>query len=122
MKPIALLAFAVGLSAFPAFAQPPAVAQAIGMGQVGERYDGYMGILGTVSPQVRREVSAINIRRRNLYLQLSARRNVTADLVGMATGCQLLSKLAAGEPYMLNDGVWRRRPAGESVPLPDYCR
>jgi len=117
-----LLAFAVGLLAEPAAAQSPAIAQAIQAGQVGERYDGYMGVLGDVSGEVRRQVSAVNIRRRNLYLQLSSRRNVTAELAGKATACQLLSQLAAGEPYMLSDGVWRRHSPGEAVPLPDYCR
>jgi len=122
MRPIILLAFAVALAAVPATAQSPAIAQAIQAGQVGERYDGYMGILGSVSDEVRRQVSAVNIRRRNLYLQLSSRRNVTAELAGMATACQLLSQLAAGEAYMLSDGVWRRHSPGERVPLPDYCR
>lgn len=122
MRRIVLLAIAVGLSAQPASAQTPAIAQAIQAGQVGERYDGYMGVLGNVSGEVRRQVSAVNIRRRNLYLQLSSRRNVTAELAGMATACQLLSQLAPGEPYMLSDGVWRRHLAQEAVPLPDYCR
>ena len=116
------LAIAVGLSAQPVTAQSPAIAQAIEAGQVGERYDGYMGVLGNVSGEVRRQVSAVNIRRRNLYLQLSSRRNVTPELAGMATACQLLSQLAAGEPYMLSDGIWRRHLAQEAVPLPDYCR
>jgi len=122
MRPVGFLAVAAGLLAVPALAQSPAIAQAIGAGQVGERYDGYMGISGNVSEAVRRQVSAVNIRRRNLYLELSSRRNVTAELAGMATACQLLSQLAAGEPYMLSDGVWRRHVAGEAVPLPDYCR
>jgi uncharacterized protein YdbL (DUF1318 family) len=106
----------------PAVAQSPALAQAIQAGEAGERYDGYMAVVGNASPEVRRQVSAVNIRRRNLYLQLSARRNVTPDLAGMATGCQLLSRLAIGEAYMLSDGVWRRHSAGQAVPLPDYCR
>ncbi|HEX3676751.1 MAG TPA: YdbL family protein [Sphingomicrobium sp.] len=122
MRSIGFLAFAAGLLAVPASAQSPAIVQAIAAGQVGERYDGYMGVPGNVSGEVRRQVSAVNIRRRNLYLQLSSRRNVTAELAGMATACQLLSRLAAGEAYMLSDGVWRRHSAGEAVPLPDYCR
>ena len=122
MRKAALLALAAGLLAAPVCAQTPAVAKAIGAGEVGERYDGYMGIAGNVSPEVRRQVSAINIQRRNLYLQLSSRRNVTAELVGRATACQLLSQLAAGEPYMLSDGAWRRRSPGEAIALPDYCR
>jgi uncharacterized protein YdbL (DUF1318 family) len=123
MRVIALLAAcAAALSAAPVGAQSAAVAEAIQAGQVGERFDGYMGVLGNPSPEVRRQVSAINIRRRNLYLALSARRNVTAELVGKATACQLLSSLAAGEPYMLSDGVWRRHSPGQAEPIPDYCR
>jgi hypothetical protein len=98
------------------------VAQAIQSGQVGERYDGYMGFVTEPSPQLRRQVNAINLRRRNLYIDLSTRRNVTPQLVGMATACQLLSELAPGQAYLLEDGAWRRRAAGQSVPLPDYCR
>src|SRR5690348_5668840 len=119
MKAISLLAAVASVLAVPAGAQTPAVAQAIEQGQVGERFDGYMAVVGSASPEVRRQVSAINIRRRNLYLQLSSRRNVTAELVGMATACQLLSQLVAGEPYMLSDGVWRRHSPGQNVPLPD---
>ena len=96
--------------------------QAIQAGQAGERYDGYMAVVGNGSPDLRRQVSAINIHRRNLYIQLASRRNVTPELVGMATACQLLSRLAVGEAYMLSDGAWRRRAAGQAVPLPDYCR
>lgn len=123
MRLIAPIMSAVALSAAPAGAQPsPLVPGAIQAGQVGERFDGYMGFVTQPSPQLRRQVDAINLRRRNLYIDLSTRRNVTPQLVGMATGCQLLSKVAAGQAYMLEDGVWRRRAAGQQIPLPDYCR
>lgn len=113
----------VGLAlAAPVGAQSPLLAQAIQGGQVGERYDGYMGIVAATPPQVERQVRAINIQRRNLYIQLAERRNVTPDLVGMATGCQLLSQIPAGEAYMLADRTWRRRAPGQTIPLPDYCR
>ena len=121
MKQRALLLLAVAIAA-PTAAQSPLLAQAIAAGQVGERYDGYMGVEGTAPPPVERQVRAINIQRRNLYIQLSQRRNVTPELVGMATGCQLLSQLPAGEAYMMPDGSWRRRAAGQHIPLPDYCR
>jgi len=113
---------AAALAAAPVAAQSPALSQAIAAGQVGERYDGYMAVVGSPSPELRRHVNAVNLRRRNLYIQLSTKRNVTPELVGMATGCQLLSQLAPGEAYMLSDNVWRRHAAGETVPLPDYCR
>ena len=123
MKPIApVMLAAFGLAAVPVAAQSPAIVQAIEAGQAGERYDGYMAVVGNGSPELRRQVSAINIHRRNLYIQLASRRNVTPELVGMATACQLLSRLTVGQAYMLSDGAWRRRAAGQVVPLPDYCR
>jgi uncharacterized protein YdbL (DUF1318 family) len=112
---------ASALLAAPGAAQSPSIAQAIQAGQVGERYDGYLGVVGTARPELRRAVSAVNIERRKLYTDLSARRNVTTELVGMATACQLLSQLTVGEAYMLSDGAWRRRGA-TAIPLPDYCR
>ena len=122
MKRALVILMAALLDPAAAGAQSPALSQAIQAGQVGERYDGYMGLVGQSSAEVRRQVAAINIHRRKLYTDLSARRDVTTELVGMATGCQLLSQLAIGEAYMLNDGVWRRRAPGQTVPLPDYCR
>jgi uncharacterized protein YdbL (DUF1318 family) len=113
---------AVGVAATPAAAQSPTIDRAIQAGQAGERFDGYMGYVGSAPAEVRRQVNAINIHRRSLYIQLGARKNVTAEVVGFATACELFAKLPVGEVYMLNDGVWRRRAAGQSAPVPDYCR
>lgn len=121
MKIGRLILVVVAVMAAPAAGQSQLVVEAIQSGQVGERYDGYMGFVGLPSPELRRQVSAINIRRRNLYTELAGRRNVTPQLVGMATACQLLTQLATGEAYMLSDGAWRRRAAGQKIPLPNYC-
>jgi uncharacterized protein YdbL (DUF1318 family) len=122
MTGVGALSFASALLvAAPAAAQP-ALAQAIQAGLAGERSDGYMAALNGASPEVRRQVSAVNIQRRKLYIELSQRRNVTPELVGMATACQLFAQLAVGQAYQLDDGAWRRRAAGQTVPLPDYCR
>ena len=116
-------AAAVALAVAPAAAQTPAsLADAIRAGQVGERYDGYMGIAASASPQVRRQVSAINLQRRSLYFQLAATRHVNAQVVGIATGCQLISQLSAGQAYMLGDGAWHHLVPGQAPPSPDYCR
>lgn len=91
-------------------------------GVVGERYDGYMGFVATPPAELRRQVNAVNLRRRNLYIQLAARRSVDAQVVGIATACELIPTLPAGQFYMLSDGVWRRRIAGQPVALPSYCK
>ena len=116
------LLLALALVAAPGLAQPNSVAQAIEAGQVGERFDGYLGFASTPSPEVRRQVQSINIQRRNLYTQLAERRGVTPDLVGKATACQLFSQLFSGEPYLLDGGTWRRYTSKESAPVPQHCR
>ena len=117
-----LLGLAAAALAVPAAAQAPAdLAAAQRAGIVGERYDGYLGFAATPSETVRRQVGAINIRRRVIYTGLAARRRVTVQVAGIATGCELLTRVRVGEVYMLADGVWRRRDAGEAVPLPQHC-
>jgi len=113
--------FAVAL-AVPAAAQTPAVDAARAGGAVGERYDGYLGIAAPVSAQVRSQVAAINIRRRSLYSNLAASKGVSPQDVGITAGCQLLARVPLGGTYLLGDGVWRRRAAGEASPAPSYCR
>jgi uncharacterized protein YdbL (DUF1318 family) len=99
----------------------PELAAARRAGQVGERFDGYLGYASTPSATVQRQVAATNIRRRSLYVGLAQRRRVTPEVAGFATGCELLTMVAVGEVYMLQDGKWRRRAPGQSVPRPSYC-
>jgi uncharacterized protein YdbL (DUF1318 family) len=117
-----LLLLVSALMSTPLSAQSPQLASAIAAGQVGERYDGYMGFVGEPAPNLRPQVNAINLRRRNLYIELAARRNVTADVVGLTTACTLLAQLPVGEAYLLPDRVWRHRVSGQAAPMPDYCR
>ena len=117
-----LLVAATALLAVPALAQTPAVDAARAAGAVGERYDGYVGIAAPVSAAVRSQVAAINIRRRSLYSNLAARKGASPQDVGLTAGCQLLARVGVGQSYLLADGVWRRRPAGQGSVVPDYCR
>lgn len=117
---VAALGFAAIASS--AAAQSPQVLAALQAGQVGERYDGYMGFAVTPPETLRRQVIAINIQRRNLYTQLAVQRNVSVQLVGLATACSLFRQLPPGEAYMLDDKVWRRRGVGQAPPIPDSCR
>ena len=118
----AWLAAACAFAAVPVLAQEsPIIVQARQAGVVGERYDGYLGYPAAASEQVRRQVGAINIKRRSLYTGLASRRLVSVQEVGVAAGCELLRTVKVGETYMLGDGTWRRRGAGEPAPVPSYC-
>ena len=119
MKRFLLLALCL---AVPAAAQTPAVDAARAAGAVGERYDGYLGVSGVVSAPVRSQVARINIQRRSLYSRLAASRGASPQDVGITAGCQLLAGVGIRETYMLADGAWRRRGAGQGSAAPDYCR
>ena len=116
------LAAATAAVAVPTAAQTPAVDAARQAGQVGERFDGYMGFAVAPSAALRSQVNTINIRRRALYSNLSASRGVSPYEVGITAGCQLLARVQVGHAYLLADGQWRRRGPGQPVPLPEYCR
>jgi uncharacterized protein YdbL (DUF1318 family) len=113
---------ALAVAGVAALAQSsPEIVAARQSGAIGERYDGYLGIAGNPGERVRRELGAVNIKRRSLYTGLAVRRRATVQEVGIAAGCELLAEVKAGESYMLNDGAWRRRAAGQPAPVPAYC-
>lgn len=116
-----VLAAALAL-AVPAVAQSPSLNLARSTGITGERFDGYLGFARAPSAELRREVGAVNIKRRSLYARLAQQRGVTIEEVGITAGCQLLAGVRGGEAYMLSDGAWRVLSAGAAAPVPPYCR
>lgn len=120
-----LLAAIVGASA-PIAAAPAQettiIVEARSVGVIGERYDGYLGIVGAASPALRRQVAAINIRRRALYSSLGARRGATPEEVGITAACTLLGRVGVGEYYLMGTGSWQQRRPGQPAPRPEYCR
>lgn len=90
-------------------------------GLIGERYDGYIGVVApTIPAELRRQVGAINIRRRALYSNLAERKGASPQEVGITAACSLFKRIAPGEYYLPPEGQWRRHEAGTS-PLPSYC-
>ena len=124
MKNILLLIVGMAGLAVPGSApaqDPAAILQARRAGMIGERYDGYVGIVNSnASAEVRRQVAALNIRRRSLYSNLASRKGVSPEEVGVTAACSLLRRIGVGEYYFLGQGGWRRLAAGQS-PVPSYC-
>jgi uncharacterized protein YdbL (DUF1318 family) len=116
-----LLALASLVGVSPALAQDSAlIVQARRAGLIGERFDGYLGFVTTPSAELRRQVNAINIRRRSLYYDLATRKGVTREEVGITAACTLLRRIPIGEFYLPGQGGWRRNAPGQS-PVPSYC-
>ncbi|WHO40687.1 YdbL family protein [Sphingobium sp. AP49] len=110
-----------GLAMAGAAQAQSAAAAAIAAGTVGEQADGYLGIAGTVSADVRADVESINIKRRAAYTDLAGKRGVTVQDVAAATGCQTLSsRVRQGQAYRIGGGGWQTKGAGP-IALPAYC-
>lgn len=101
--------------------QTDASAQLRASGQAGEQADGYLGLVGSASADIRAQVDAVNIKRRAYYTDLAAKRGAKIEEVAATTACELFrSKVAPGQYYRLPDGVWRQRDSAP-IPLPGYC-
>ncbi len=123
MRRLILAAAAVAALGLPASApaqDPASILAAKRAGQIGERYDGYIGYVVAPSAALRRQVDAVNIRRRSLYSNLAARKGVSPQEVGITAACTLFRRISAGEYYLPGQGGWTRAAAGRSA-VPSYC-
>lgn len=99
--------------ATPALAQrDPAYAAARAAGQVGEKIDGYLGVVSGGTPALQAVVNDINIKRRALYAQRAQAANATLDEYALTAGCQAIMATKPGEKYQAPDGSWQARGAG----------
>ncbi|UOR14617.1 YdbL family protein [Qipengyuania aquimaris] len=106
----AVFALALGGIAAPAYAQrDPAYAAARAAGQVGEKMDGYLGIVGAETAELRRLVNDINIKRRAVYSERAQATNATIEEYALTAGCQAILATTPGEKYQAPDGSWQTR-------------
>ena len=90
-------------------ARDPAYDAARSAGKVGEKMDGYLGIVGQESAELRRIVNDINIKRRALYAQRAQAANATLQEYALTAGCLAILRTAPGEKYQAPDGSWQTR-------------
>lgn len=108
-----LAIFALALFAFAA--APSAEAQsalevAKYAGQVGERIDGYVGLVQSGAPSdVRALVERINQERRAEYERIARERGVEVAVVAQVVGERQIDRAPAGTYIMGADGAWRQK-------------
>ena len=104
------LAFASAQLSPAAHAADPVIERAVADGIVGERADGYLGLVkGSASADVQRKVNEVNVKRRAVYEQLSRKTGTTVEQVGIVTGEKQIAKAAAGTYYMSGTGQWVKK-------------
>ena len=107
---VAAATLALGGLAAPAQAQrDPAYDAARKDGLVGEKMDGYLGIVGSGDAALRKMVDDINIKRRATYADKAQAANATLEEYAFTSGCLLISRTVPGEKYQAPDGSWETR-------------
>jgi uncharacterized protein YdbL (DUF1318 family) len=115
---LAVSAAALALSgvASPAAAQrDPAYEAARAQGTIGEKMDGYLGIVGSGDAALRRLIDDLNIKRRAVYADKAKAANATLEEYAFTAGCIAISRTAPGEKYQAPDGSWQTRGAGPPI-------
>ncbi len=110
----AFLILALGAAAVSTAAlaqRDPAYAAARAAGQVGEQPDGYLGIVGSATADLRALVNDINIKRKSAYTR-QAGDGATVEQFAFVSGCNLILQTQAGEKYQTPSGTWATRGAG----------
>ena len=112
MFKISIAALAVIGASTAALAQlDPAYQAARSAGQIGEQPDGYLGVVGAGSAELRALINNINIQRKAAYTQQSAQSGSTVDQFAVTSGCNLIARTVPGEKYKAPDGTWNTRTA-----------
>ena len=108
LRLLALALLAVGLCFGPALAGPLEDARAAGL--VGERIDGYLGLVDSDAPaDVKRLVEEINAQRWAKYAEIAEKQGAPVQAVAQIAGEKLIQRAGSGEYVMGADGKWRRK-------------
>jgi uncharacterized protein YdbL (DUF1318 family) len=103
---ITLLSF--GLLAAPAVAA--SLDQAKASGQVGEKIDGFLGVVDADAPaDVRTLVERINAERAAKYAEIAQKQGTAVDAVAKIAGQKLIERAPAGQYVLGADGRWRQK-------------
>jgi uncharacterized protein YdbL (DUF1318 family) len=78
-------------------------------GFLGERIDGYLGVVSTETPaDIRAMADEINAKRRAEYASIAERRGVSVEAVAQLAGEKLIERASPGEWVLGVDGAWQQ--------------
>jgi uncharacterized protein YdbL (DUF1318 family) len=104
----AVFLLALGLAIGPALAGPLEDAKAQGL--VGERIDGYVGVVDSGAPgSVKSLVNQINAEREAKYAEIAKKQGAPVAAVAQIAGTKLIERAPKGEYVMGANGQWQRK-------------
>ena len=108
LRTVAIVLLSLGFLAAPALAA--SLDQAKAAGQVGERIDGFLGVVDANAPaDVRAMVDQINAERQAKYKQIADKQGAPVAAVAQIAGKKLLERTPKGEYILGADGQWRKK-------------
>jgi uncharacterized protein YdbL (DUF1318 family) len=106
--PALVSTLALVLAALPVLAADLDSAKAAG--QVGERPDGYLGLVDANAPgDVKALVERVNKGRRAKYEQIAAKRAAPVEAVAVQAGAKLIERAQPGHYVMDTSGRWKKK-------------
>jgi uncharacterized protein YdbL (DUF1318 family) len=79
-------------------------------GHVGERADGYLGVVSTSAPaSAKALVDAVNAKRRAKYAEIAKQNGTAVEAVAALMGEKLIDRAPAGQYVMGADGHWTKK-------------
>ena len=108
LRTVAIVFMSLGLLAAPGLAA--SLDQAKAVGQVGERIDGYLGVVDANAPaDVRALVDQINAERQAKYQEIADKQKAPVAAVAQIAGKKLIERTPKGEYVLDADGQWRKK-------------
>ncbi|MCB2079519.1 MAG: YdbL family protein [Novosphingobium sp.] len=80
-------------------------------GQIGEKMDGYVAVVGAATPALRDVVDDTNIKRKAVYAEKAKAEHATLEEYAFTSGCLLILQTKPGMKYQAPDGSWKTRTA-----------
>ncbi|MEQ8320206.1 MAG: YdbL family protein [Rhodospirillales bacterium] len=107
---IAVAVLMAGLfTAAPVSAQSLSLQEAQARGYVGEKIDGYIGVVQN-APGVAALVDDINLQRRQLYRDIARKNNIPLATVERLAADKAINRATSGEYVQDQSGKWTRKP------------
>lgn len=105
-----LAAAVIGLGAAPAGASP--LDDAKSSGQLGEQWNGYLGVVkSNASDAIKALAAEINTKRRAHYANIAAKEGTKVDAVAAIAGAKLVESAPSGQYVRTSaDADWTRVP------------
>jgi hypothetical protein len=106
---LALAATCVFFAAAPsAWAEDLDAAKAAG--SLGERPDGYLGVVSASAPPAAKQLALdINAKRKLKYAEIAKQNGTAVDAVAALAGGKLIERTPAGQYVMGADGRWQKK-------------